>query len=189
MLVVSRQVSRGADWAGSCAHTDGNQNTQNPPLAPAGGEGSGVRWQSTPLGGRGSRRAPLRAQPCCGSAGASPSRYGPQAGHQFHAGCPRRPPAPSRSRLVVDRVEPGAWCGIARRPAWVPGYLHPSPPAPLPFQGRGVPGAPATERTHRKAERRKHKDPRSAQQCNCLMRSREQDTSGPAENRKLTTEN
>jgi len=89
-------------------------------------------------------------------------------------------PAPSRSRLVV-----AAWSGIARRPAWKPGCLHPSPPAPLPFQGRGVPGAPATERRHKKAERRKPKDPRSAQQCNCLTRSREQDTSGPAENRKL----
>jgi hypothetical protein len=50
-------------------------------------------------------------------------------------------PAPSRSRLVVDRLVRGVWCGIARSPTWNQGYFHPSPPSPLPFQGRGVPGA------------------------------------------------
>ena len=47
-------------------------------------------------------------------------------------------PAPSRSRLVVDRLVRGVWCGIARSPTWNQGYFHPSPPSPLPFQGRGV---------------------------------------------------
>jgi len=100
----------------------------------------------------------MRAQPCCGSAGASPSRYGPQAGHQFHAGCPHRP----RSLTVAARgcrVERGAWSvvrgawsvvrgawsvvreawsGIARRPAWKPGGGFTPHPRPLsPARGEG----------------------------------------------------
>ncbi|MFN9288167.1 MAG: hypothetical protein ACK6EB_08830, partial [Planctomyces sp.] len=34
-------------------------------------------------------------------------------------------PAPSRSRLVVDRVERGAWCGIARWPCHLSDLLAP----------------------------------------------------------------
>ena len=46
-------------------------------------------------------------------------------------------PAPSRSRLVVDRVVRGA--ALPGGPRGNQGGLHPSPPAPLPFQRRGVP--------------------------------------------------
>ena len=70
--------------------------------------------------------SPLRAQPCCGSAGASPSRYGPQAGHQFTAGCPRRPRSSWLTAWCVVRH-----CHVAHVEPRVPSPLTPGP-SPLP---------------------------------------------------------
>jgi hypothetical protein len=81
-----------------------------------------------------SRRGHLGAQTPCGSAGASPSRYGHKSGTSSpQAACAA--PAPSRSRLAVDSVGRGAWSGIAPWPAWKPRVPSPLTPGPSPLPG------------------------------------------------------
>ncbi len=90
-----------------------------------------------PVRGRGSRRAP-----CVFSRAGAQQELRPPVmalkpgSSSTQAACVA--PAPSRSRLVVDRVMRGA--ALPRGPRENQGRLHPSPPTPLPFQGRGVPG-------------------------------------------------
>ena len=134
--------------------SDGSLKTQRPPLAPvkqgrgAGGEGAippvtcpRFRAHSGSVGGRGSCRAPRVLSRAAAQQELRPPVMAHKSGFSSkQAACDA--PAPSRSRLVVDPVVRGdAWPG---GPRGKQGGLHPSPPTPLPFQGRGVSGAIST---------------------------------------------
>jgi hypothetical protein len=97
--------------------------TQNPPLAPIGGEGSGVRGNTTPkTRGRSSPKMPdtaavhINRQLC---------------DHWALCGLKNTPDA-SHCRADLGQESPSYGEGRSR-------VFHPSPPTPLPFQGRGVP--------------------------------------------------
>jgi len=96
------------------------KNTNSSPRPRNGGEGSGVR-----------------------------GTWHPCHRNQIRESRKQRTPTNPCDSSVKIRVHP--WrkntphpCSSVAQQNQLPGELHPSPPAPLPFQGRGVPCAPAT---------------------------------------------